>query len=248
MGISRHFPRRIRYIRLSHPRDPQQTTNCLLVRSITPLLLDPPRSKVKFYGRGRLGPILYMKTVNHQIYKRCLRHLHNALHIFTLESAPKVPRWITHVIHRKFLLQLRIKTIKRIFVLCCYGQIVHMNTYNEGNISIHHLTEYTRVSLNLLQASFLQKNSTKPQTPLSTSLSESIHNTLQQDDFITHVPTAGGKLHVYRFVQVSNQVAFALRECVPVGRRGFPQTISARGKPSLPTLAKGYYPPRLSQK
>ena len=78
-----------------------------------------------------------------------------------------------------------------------------MNTYNEGNLPIHHFTEHTPASLTLLNASSLQKNFTKPQTPLSTSLSESVHSTLQQDDFFTaHVPAAGGKPNVYSFVQV----------------------------------------------
>ena len=45
-----------------------------------------------------------------------------------------------------------------------------------------------------------------------------------------------------------NQVVFAFRECIPAGRRGFPRTISAPGKPPLPTEAKGYHPPRPPQK
>ena len=45
-----------------------------------------------------------------------------------------------------------------------------------------------------------------------------------------------------------NQVVFAFRECAPAGRRGFPQTISAPGKPPLPTQAKGYHPHRPPQK
>ena len=76
-----------------------------------------------------------------------------------------------------------------------------MSTYNEGNLPIYHLTEHTRVSLTLLHANFLQEHSTKPQTPLSTSLSESVHSTLQQDDFTAHFSATGGKLHVYSFDQ-----------------------------------------------
>ena len=75
-----------------------------------------------------------------------------------------------------------------------------MNTYNERNLPIHHLTEYTRVSLILPHANFLQEHSTKSQTPLSTRLSESVHSTLQQDDFTAHVPATGGKPCVYSFV------------------------------------------------
>ena len=67
-----------------------------------------------------------------------------------------------------------------------------MNTYNEGNLPIHHLTEDTRVSLTLLHANFLQEHSSKPQTPLSTSLLKSVNSTLQQDDFTTRVPATGG--------------------------------------------------------
>ena len=39
-----------------------------------------------------------------------------------------------------------------------------MYTNNAGNLPIHHITEHTRVSLTLLQASFLQNHSTKPQS------------------------------------------------------------------------------------
>ena len=93
VGMSDHCPHRIpRYIRSRHPRDPQQATHGLFVGSITLLLLDILRSKVKFYGRGSLGLTLYVKTVNQRSDKRCLRHFHNAFHFVTLESAPKVPR------------------------------------------------------------------------------------------------------------------------------------------------------------
>ena len=77
-----------------------------------------------------------------------------------------------------------------------------MNTYDEGNLSIHHLTEHTRASLTLPHANFLQDHSAKSQTPLSTSLSKSVQRTLQQDDFTAHVSATGGKPHVYSFVQV----------------------------------------------
>ena len=97
-----------------------------------------------------------------------------------------------------------------------------MNTCIEGNLPIHYLVEHTRVNLILLQARFLQERCTKPQTSLSTSLSESVHSTLEEDDFTAHVPAVGGKPYVYSFAQVSNQVAFPLRESAPVGRRGFP--------------------------
>ena len=78
-----------------------------------------------------------------------------------------------------------------------------MNTYNSGKLPIYHLTKSTLVSLTKrLHASFLQEQSTKPQTPLSTGLSESVHSTLERDDFIAYVPAGGGKSHVYSFVQV----------------------------------------------
>ena len=77
-----------------------------------------------------------------------------------------------------------------------------MNTYNEGNLPIYHLAEHTRVSFTLRYASFLQEYSTKPQIQLFTSLSESVHSTLQQDDFTAHFSATGGKPHLYSFVQV----------------------------------------------
>ena len=96
VGMSDHCPHRTPYNRSRHPRDPQQTTNCLLVRPIPLLFVDPLRSKVKLYGRGSLGLILYFKTINQRIYKRCLRRFPNALYLVTLESAPNVPRYITY--------------------------------------------------------------------------------------------------------------------------------------------------------
>ena len=74
-----------------------------------------------------------------------------------------------------------------------------MNTYSEGNLPIHLLTEHARVSLTLLNTSFLQEHFTKPQTPLSTSLSESVHSTLQHNDFTAHVSAVGGRPHASSF-------------------------------------------------
>ena len=69
-----------------------------------------------------------------------------------------------------------------------------MNTYSEVNLPIHHLAEHTRISLPLLHASFLQEHPTKPQTPLSTSMSGSIHRMLQQVKFFFMSPQPAGSL------------------------------------------------------
>ena len=75
-----------------------------------------------------------------------------------------------------------------------------MNSYNEGNLLIYHLRNTH--GLASLCSMPMQEHSTKPQTPLSTSLSEFVYSTLLQDDFVAHVPATGGKPHVYSFIQV----------------------------------------------
>ena len=51
------------------PRSTTDSTNCLLVMPISLHLVDPLRSKIKFYGHKSLGLILYIRTVNQRIYK-----------------------------------------------------------------------------------------------------------------------------------------------------------------------------------
>ena len=77
-----------------------------------------------------------------------------------------------------------------------------MNAYNGDSLPIHNFTEHTRVSLTLLDGGFLEEHPTMPKIPPSTSLPESIHRTLQQDDFTPHVPATSRKPHVNGLIQV----------------------------------------------
>lgn len=97
-----HSPQRASYVRSRQSRCVYYTTNRLLGKPIAHFLVTSLQPKIELYRRGSLRLVFHIETLNHRINERCLCYFHNALHLVTLERAPKVSRDTIHFFPRAF--------------------------------------------------------------------------------------------------------------------------------------------------
>lgn len=179
--MSGQSPHRTIYVRWRHPRYPQFTIDHLFVRPMAFILV----ILVKLCSHGRsLRLILCTEKLNQRINTRCLYHL------VTLELAHNVPSQNTDIIHRKFLQKLHIINVSDVSLFFAATTRSNMRATSLSTT----LWNMNGVGFTLLHVGFPQKLPAKPQIPVLTSLSGSVHRSLQQYDFAAHTSPLTGSL------------------------------------------------------